>query len=122
MSGVPTVSIVLSEHLTRVDLEASLSVAVVSLRKGKINLVVDCRRMTRYDADARQYFVDWNRRWATHVNCVAIVLTNPIWHLVVAAMALASGQRMKAFGSISEAAEWISDSERTAAVRLPEQR
>jgi hypothetical protein len=63
--------------------------------------------MTGYDADARQRFVDWNRDCLLHVPRVAVVTTNPFWHLVVSAMGLAAGKQIKPFSDKMTAIDWL---------------
>ena len=63
--------------------------------------------MTGYDREAREEFVAWHRQSASHVVRVAVVTENMLWHLVVSAMALASGKAMKPFDSMAAAQNWL---------------
>jgi hypothetical protein len=72
-----------------------------------VALIVNCRTMTGYDADARALFVSWNARFRSRINRVAVLTEKILWHMVVGAMAVASGQRMKAFDSLEAADEWL---------------
>lgn len=63
--------------------------------------------MTGYDAEARQLFVEWNARHRARVTAVAIVTHKILWHVVIAAMALASGQRMRAADTPQAARRWL---------------
>lgn len=69
-------------------------------------LIVDCLDMTGYESAARRYFVEWNAKHRGSVSRLAIVLSNPLWKMVVSAMSLASGQVMKAFNDPREARVW----------------
>lgn len=103
----PIVVVVLSGHLTETQLTQALDGAAATLRRGKAALLVDCRTMEGYDAAARELFVAWNRKWRFQITSVAIVTEKILWHVVVSAMALASGQRMKAFVQVSDAEKWV---------------
>ncbi len=108
--GEPVV-VQLDGHLSETVLRSALagaSVALVEASAGA-NLLVDCRDMTGYDAAARQLFVEWNSRYKSKVKSVAVVTERRLWHVVVSAMALASGQRMKAFDSRVEALGWLEE-------------
>lgn len=73
---------------------------------GQVALLVDCSRMTGYDADARALFVAWNGDHKQHIERVAIITENGLWHVVVSAMSLASGRKMKAFSARDDAVAW----------------
>lgn len=63
--------------------------------------------MVSYETDARELFVDWNRKRRGQVARLAVVTERPMWHLVVSGMALASGQAMKAFSDHDAAHAWL---------------
>lgn len=105
------------EEIVDVKLRGQLDVkqlqeqlAPVERRIGEGNppkaLIVDCLDMTGYEGTARRYFVEWNATHRDSLNRLAVVLSNPLWKMVVSAMSLASGQVMKAFSSPSEARAW----------------
>jgi hypothetical protein len=106
------VVIELDGYLSDRALRSALSVASeqIAAADDQRHLLVDCSTMTGYDASAREMFVDWNSRHKTKVKGVAVVTQKTLWHVVVSAMALASGQRMKAFDSRREALLWIESS------------
>ncbi len=108
--GDPVV-IQLDGHLSEGVLRSALAGASAALvqASSQANLLVDCREMTGYDSAARQLFVEWNSRYKSKVKCVAVVTEKKLWHVVVSAMALASGQRMKAFDSRVEAVLWLEE-------------
>lgn len=81
--------------------------AKLSACSGPIHLVFDCSRMTGYDREARQAFVNWHRDSAARIDRIAIVTANPLWHLVVSAMALATGKHMKPFADKHAAKNWL---------------
>ena len=78
----------------------------------QIEVIVDCREMDGYDLAARGAFVDWNKLNKRKVSAVAVVTTNKLWHVVVATMAMMSGQTLRAFGTTAEAQQWCA-SQRT---------
>jgi len=96
-------------HLTVQALDHDLAPLEVqmSLPGPRFGLLVDCRRMTGYDGEARAAFIHWNRTQRERVDRVAVVTTNLLWHMVVSAISLASAQKMKAFGDTSGARAWL---------------
>jgi hypothetical protein len=109
---LPRVHVTLTGHLTRDALEEALDGATRRLGQDfhQVALIVDCRTMTGYDADARALFASWNARFRSRINRVAVITEKVLWHMVVAAMAVASGQRMKAFDSMEAADAWLGKS------------
>jgi hypothetical protein len=101
--------VVLAGHLTAPALETALEAATKRLQRasGKLHLLFDCVTMTGYERSARDRFVEWHRVGSSHIGHVAIVTRNPLWHVVVSAMSLASGRKMKAFASQAEAMSWL---------------
>lgn len=97
-------------HLTRAELDRSLALLVpaLELAQDKV-LVIDCREMTGYDLDARHAFVEWNGKWRIKIERVAIVTTNRVYHVVITAMSLASGQAMRGFADHDAALAWAHD-------------
>jgi ABC-type transporter Mla MlaB component len=106
---VALLAIRLVAHLT----EASLSAALLPISQrleqlgSQAGLVVDCLQMSGYDAAARSLFVEWNRAHRDRLCAIGIVTRKLMWHVVISSMALASGQRMKAFGSVRDAEVWL---------------
>ncbi len=109
-TGLPRVDVTLTGHLTREVLAQALDGATGRLGDGfhQVALIVDCRSMTGYDADARALFVSWNARFRSRIDRVAVITEKVLWHMVVAAMAIASSQRMKAFDRVEKAEAWLS--------------
>ena len=105
MAGI--VRITLRGHLTRISLQEELSRAENQPRLDDVGLLVDCQAMSDYDADARALFVTWNARMRDRVRGVAIVTDRVLWSVVISAMALASGQRMRAFSTTEAAEQWL---------------
>ena len=103
--GHPTLR--LEGHLTAESLDAAF--AALALPSGRTPLVVDCRAMTGYDAAARERFVDWNRAHRERLTRVAVLTDNRLWHMVISAMAMASGQPMKGFADPGAARAWVDD-------------
>jgi hypothetical protein len=103
------VQIILIGHLTRDVLAGALDRATSSIDHAThpVVLVVDCRQMTGYDGDARSLFVTWNKRYRPMIRRVAVITDKQLWHMVVTAMAVASGQLIRAFRSPELAGPWI---------------
>jgi hypothetical protein len=109
MPLAPPVQVDLVGHLARNALAVALDRATSSIAQapGPIELLVDCRQMTGYDADARALFVSWNSSHRSRIRRVAVLTVNPVWHMVIAAMAVASGQKMKDFARPDAAVAWL---------------
>jgi hypothetical protein len=116
--GSPSANIArltLGGRLTKPDLRAAL-VSVERSWQGDqpIPLLIDCRTMDGYESDARALFVQWNSENRAHISRVAVVTDRGLWHVVVSAMALASGQKLKAFYDWDEATSWLAEGGRDA--------
>ena len=96
-------------HLTAEKLNAAVPPVNEMMEKtsDKIALVIDCTAMTGYESAARVAFVDWNRKHKANIRRVAVITPNKLWHMVVAAMSLATGQPMQAFDDRARASEWL---------------
>jgi len=97
-----------------VKLEGVLSAARLAQALGAVDMtsdrmLVDVLEMTDYQPEARELFVDWHKRHRSELSKVAIVTSNGFWRVVVSAMALASGQHMKAFEAPRDAEAWLNE-------------
>jgi hypothetical protein len=101
----------LSGHLSRVGLDTELAPIAERLRvaQGREPLLVDCSTMTSYDQDARELFIDFNRKHARKLFRVAVVTEKQMWHLVVSVMALVAAQPIKAFSTRVDAEGWLTE-------------
>ena len=110
------VQISLVGHLTSAALERSfesIAAEVATLPEGRsFDLVVDALAMTGYDADARSRFVEWNASNKERIRRVAIVTDKVLWHMVIAAMSVASGQKMRGLATQALAREWLAQETR----------
>ncbi len=70
-------------------------------------LVLDCREMEDYTPEARQAFTEWLSRERRRIDCVAIVTTKSLWHMVIATMSLVSKTPMKPFSNVAAARAWV---------------
>lgn len=107
--------VVIEGHLTSAQFHAYMGAVreQMDTHKGNVCILVDCRRMTGYDREARQAFIDWHKASLGHIHFTAIVTENPLWNLVVSTMGLASGAHMKSFSSKQAAMNWLVQSPRT---------
>lgn len=104
------VEIVLPPHLTCVDLERELTRATSEIAQAKrpVGLLVDCRKMQDYETDTRRMFIDWNASQRDKVRSVALVTAKASLRVVIGAMAMSSGQKMKMFDDLQTAQTWAS--------------
>lgn len=99
-------------HLTRTQLQGVLEQMSMGLSTAwQRPVLLDCSCMDGYDLDARHAFVEWNKKWREHISRVGIVTDNRVYHLVISAMSLASGQSMKGFAELSEAEAWLRETD-----------
>jgi hypothetical protein len=106
----PVLEVELVGHLALARLQPALDDAVGQLAPGTMEsfaLLVDCTRMDGYDRDARDHFVAWNAKLRTRCLRLAVVTQRQLWHMVVAGMALAARQQMKAFHDRTTALLWL---------------
>lgn len=100
----------LSGHLTEAALAQQLGTiretALLSVYKP--GLIVDCRAMTGYDAQARELFTAWNARHRHRLMAVAVITENRLWHMILATMSMASKQQIKPFSRVQDAQLWLS--------------
>ena len=75
-------------------------------------LVLDCRAMDDYTPDAREAFTQWLSRERARIDCVAIITSKSLWHMVIATMSLVTRLPMKPFSSPAAAAAWVASSSR----------
>lgn len=101
-------TVVLRGHLTARALDSALKDAAKDLaaQEERAALVIDADEMTGYDNDARALFVSWNEAHRDRIAAVAVVTTNTLWVMVIAAMSLASRQKMKGFATRAAALAW----------------
>ncbi len=96
-------------HLTTEQLEAELGRVhrqLIGASRPRA-VLLDCSAMTGYDLAARAVFVEWNRAHRDEISALAIVVVKPLWFAVIASMALASRQTMKAFRHREDARTWL---------------
>ena len=92
-------------QLTQASLLRALNAAVPD--EMRVCLLINCLPMTGYDLEVRHTFVEWNKAHLPRIASVAVVTTKPAWQMVVAAMAMASGQQMRSFPTVDEAQAWL---------------
>lgn len=97
----------LAGHLREADLREALEAAMKTAEGSSCGMLFDCLGMTAYDMEARHAFVAWHRAHRGRVRAVAVVTEKMLWHMVVSAMAMASGQTMRAFAKREEAEAWL---------------
>lgn len=103
-----TLRIEFRDQLSSEAVDSALSTAARSApANGKFPMLVDCSAMTGYDSEARASFVAWNAKNRERIAGVAIVTDNILWHMVIRAMAFASGTEMRAFDRTDAAERWL---------------
>lgn len=103
------VTVAFGQRLTVASLDAALAgLAPRIAAQQSFSLLVDATVLTGYDADARDSFSKWTRTHRQLVAAVAVVTRNPMYRMVVSAMAVATDQRMAAFAELNEAHAWLS--------------
>ena len=105
MSSIIEVRLV--AHLRERDLREALDAAMKTADDRSCGMIFDCLAMTGYDMEARHAFVAWHHAHRGRVRAVAVVTEKMLWHMVVGAMAMASGQTMRAFAKREEAEAWL---------------
>ncbi len=101
------VQVQLEGHLLESDLRDALEGAMKRADSERCAMLIDCLAMSSYEMDARHAFVSWQKAHKDRVRAVAIVTKKTLWHMVVSAMGVASGQPMKAFDEPATARAWL---------------
>lgn len=99
-------TIKLEGHLTETSLRAAFRGAE-SPALGRYGMLVNCFELQSYELASREAFVEWHKRERARIAGVAILTTRAVWHMVIGAMAVASGQAMRAFDKEREARAWL---------------
>ena len=104
-----TLFLSLDGELTEDSLERQMKPIDATLAASKLThrLLIDANAMTGYTSEARGAFVDWHRTNKGRLGRVAIVTERMLWHMVIRAMAMASGQQMRPFSDRTEAEAWL---------------
>lgn len=106
---------ILRGHLTESSLEAALdqlardtaAVPAPERARARLRILVDCSSMSSYDPEARSRFVRWGRESVQRLERVGIVTDKTLWHMIIRAMALASGVQMRPFVNPADAEAWL---------------
>jgi hypothetical protein len=96
-------------HLTLAKMEAYFAPVSRALdAKSPQSLIINVLEMTTYEVAARDWFVkSWSPKYRPLVNRLALVTNKTTWRMLAAAVALATGQNMKAFASLADAESWV---------------
>lgn len=95
-------------HLTVASLESAIAEQLAKVpATGFSELLVDCSALLDYDVDARARFTKWLGSERHRLTAIAIVTDRQLYHLVIAAMALASRMNIKAFDGRAAAERWL---------------
>lgn len=95
--------VTLSGRLVGPDLEEQLQ----GVEHGCPRVLFDCREMTGFDDRAKARFVAWHADRRRELQRVAVVISNPIWRMVISAMAIGSGVPMRPFSERDAAEQWL---------------
>ena len=106
LDGSNAVVVRFEGHLDRTQVHVELGRAARELAPGGA-LIVDCREMTSYANDARESFIEWNKRHKSRIRRVAILTDNLLYRMVISTMRLMTDQDMRAFADEESANEWV---------------
>ena len=85
----------------------NLSAALEGVERKTARLLVDATTMTDYEREARTVFVEWSRKRKKTLERIAIVVSKPVWRMVIGAMSVAASMDMRAFETVAEATAWL---------------
>ena len=69
-------------------------------------VVFDISAMTSYDGEARTAYIQWQTLQRERLARIAVVTQRTLWHMVIAAIGLASKVSVKTFSTEAEARRW----------------
>ena len=73
-------------------------------------LIMDVLDMSDYDVAAREWFIKkWSPQYRPRVSKMALITKKTSWRMLTAAVALTTGQRLKAFPSVADAQRWLAE-------------
>ena len=94
----------LSEEVLK-KLLAPVDAALASDAKQPCTLLIDILGMQGYSPEARAAYVSWHRRSPANLCGVAVVTTNKLWHMVIAAIGITVP--LRAFDGRERAEQWL---------------
>lgn len=98
----------LTGDVTVASLQESLAPIEAELRRGARGLLVDVRRVQHLEGAARDYFFRWSKERKSQVSALAVVTTKTRHKLLVTALAVVGGRRIRAFDEPMRATAWLS--------------
>lgn len=69
-------------------------------------VLFDISGMTSYDGEARTAYIQWQTLQRDRLQRIAVVTQRTLWHMVIAAIGLASKVSVKTFSTVAEARRW----------------
>lgn len=100
-------SVVVEGYLSEEDLVKVLAPVDAQLSRsptGAFGVVIDILKMTGYSPEARSAYIAWHQRFGSNVKGVAVVTTNRLWKMVIAAIGITIN--LRAFDSPDDAVRW----------------
>lgn len=94
----------LSEEVLR-KLLTPIDAALGSDPKRPFTLLIDILGMQGYSPEARAAYVNWHRRSPSNLCGVAVVTTNKLWQMVIAAIGITVP--LRAFEGRERAEQWL---------------
>jgi hypothetical protein len=101
------ITIELARHVDEQVMEEALADILRDWGYGSHGIVVNTLGMSTYEMGAQQVFIDWVNENTDRIFKVAIVSSNPMWHVISSAIAPAVKVPLRIFYSLEDAQLWV---------------
>lgn len=103
------ITIELDRHVDEHTMAESLADIHRDWGFGVHGIVVNTLEMATYEMGAQQVFIDWVNKNIEKIFKVAIVSSNPTWHVIASAIAPAIKVPMRLFYTLEDAQRWVKE-------------
>ena len=101
------ITIELARHVDEQVMEESLADILRDWGYGSHGIVLNTLGMTTYEMGAQRIFIDWVNANTERIFKVAVVSSNPTWHVVASAIAPAVRVPFRIFFTLDDAQRWV---------------
>lgn len=101
------ITIELARHVDEQVMEEALADILRDWGYGTHGIVLDTLSMSTYEMGAQQVFIDWVNENTDRIFKVAVVSSNPMWHVVAATIAPAVEVPFRLFFTLDDAQRWV---------------
>lgn len=101
------ITIEMACHVDEQVMEEALADILREWGYGSHGVVLNTLDMSTYEMGAQQVFIDWVNENTDRIFKVAVVSSNPVWHIVASTIAPAVGVPFRLFFTLEDAQSWV---------------